>query len=124
MLIPEAVEADFVTLLAHIYGAVRWRSLSTSKNPWDIWNHRLRAASTRPTLGEAVSRLANHLGLQAIPPAAVALCVQLRPYEAALLDLAYREHIPLAMRAVMESKRRKAERYGDSPLFAPAEEDA
>jgi hypothetical protein len=80
----------------------------------------VRAASTRPTLGEFLSRLANHFGLQQVPPQAVEIAQELRPWESALLDLAYREHIPLAMRAVMAAKAAKAAHYG--PLFETPEE--
>jgi len=102
--LPDEQREQFTELLGHIYASVRWSKMHTSKNAWDIWNHRVRAAATRPTLGAMVSRLCNQLGLQSIPQAAAALCEELRPYENELLALAYSEHIPTAMRAVMKAK--------------------
>lgn len=101
-------EQQFIDLLGYIYGAIDWRGIRTAKNPWDIWNHRVRAASTRPTIGEFASRLSNQFGLQSLPLEAIALTTALEPHAAACLDLAYREHIPVAMRAIIAAKARRA----------------
>jgi hypothetical protein len=100
----EAYEPLLVELLAIIYGAVDWRRAAGSKFRWDVWNHRVRAAATRGTIGAFCSRLANYFGLQSLPPEAVALVDQLRPYEAEALDLVYTEHVPIAMAAVIRAK--------------------
>jgi len=104
------VEGQFVELLAHLYGRVNWGRMNTSKNAWDIWNHRVRAAATRGTLGEFVSRLCNQLGLQSAPPRAIALMEVLRPYQDVLLTLAYREHIYISMRAALLARQFRQER--------------
>jgi len=104
------IEEKFIFLLALIYGRVQWSKMSTSKNAWDIWNHRVRAASTRATLGEFVSRLCNQLGLQSVPPEAVALLEALRPYQDTLLTLAYREHIYISMRAALLARQQRQAR--------------
>jgi hypothetical protein len=108
--VPEDVRERFVLLLAYIYGSIRWNKIRTSKNPWDIWNHRLRHCATRPTLGEFVSRLCNQFGLQSIGPAPAQILQELIPFEEKLLDLAYREHVPLAVSAIMESRKLKIAR--------------
>lgn len=120
MLIPE-IEERFTDLLAHIYCSIRWNKINTRHNAWDIWNHRVRAASTRGTLGEFVSRLCNHFGLQSLPEDAALLVEFLTPHQGALLDLTYREHIPVAMRAVTRAKAWKKDRFG---AWASGQEEA
>lgn len=94
-------EPKLVEMLAHVYAAVNWRKVSGSKFAWDVWNHRVRAAATRATVGEFLSRLANYFGLQSLPPEAVELAQALRPDEGEVLNAVYAEHVPIAMRAVM-----------------------
>jgi hypothetical protein len=107
MPVPKEVEAQFIELLGLIYASVPWRKMSTSRNPWDVFNHRVRAAATRPTLGGFVSRLCNWFGLQSLSPEAVALYEALVPYERALLRHVHQEHITVAMLAVQSAKQRK-----------------
>jgi len=107
-------EAKLVELLAEIYARIPWQKIRTSKNPHDIWNHRLRSAATRATLGEFVSRLANAFGLQSVSARATVLVEELRSEERWLLDLVYREHIPIAMRAVLRAQELKALRRGNA----------
>jgi hypothetical protein len=109
---PDELEADVVALLAQIYAAINWRRVKV-KSPWDVWNHRVRHCATRRTLGEFISRLANQFGLQHVPPEALQRLQELQPHEAEALDLIYREHIPIAMRAVLEARRL---RDGTGPL--------
>jgi hypothetical protein len=54
-MLPIEVEEKLVELLAIIYARVPWGKMKTSKNPHDIFNHRVRAASRRATLYEFVS---------------------------------------------------------------------
>jgi hypothetical protein len=106
--IDRQIEDRFIDLLALVYLSVPWSKMRTSKNVWDIWNHRVRAASTRGTLGEFISRLCNQLGLQSVPAQAVTLIEQLRPHEDALLTLAYRERIYVSMRAALQARQMRA----------------
>lgn len=111
MPLPENVEQSFIELLSLVYGSVAWSKMNTSKNAWDIWNHRLRHAATRPTLDAMTSRLCNTLGLQSLPEAAIPLLDSLRPHETDLLLLAYRDHVPVAMRAALLARQsRQAKR--------------
>lgn len=103
-----AVSADdeirAIELMAHIYRRVSWGKLHTRHRTWDIWSHRVRASAARGTIGEFVSRLCNHFGLQSLPAEAIDLMMQVRPNERAVLKLIYTEHIPMAMRAVSRSR--------------------
>jgi hypothetical protein len=108
-------EREFVALLAIVYGRISWRKIKV-RNAWDVWNHRLRAAAARGTLDEAISRLCNYFSIQSLPEEAVPLLDRLRPHERQLLDLAYREHVPLAMRAVAEAKQRRREDTDDGAI--------
>lgn len=98
------VEPLLIDLLAYVYSAVDWRRAAGAKFRWDVWNHRVRAAATRATIGAFVSRLSNYFGLQSLPPETVELVEALRPYEAEALDLVYTEHMPLCMAAVERAK--------------------
>lgn len=120
MLTPD-IEDRWTELLAHIYMSIRWSRINTRHNAWDIWNHRVRAAATRGTLGEFTSRLANHFGLQSLPEDAVVLVDALQPHTRELLDLTYREHIPISMRAVSRAKAWKKAKFSDQDPF-PEEE--
>jgi hypothetical protein len=100
------IEAQFVELLAEIYRRINWRKMRV-KSPHDVWNHRVRAAARMPTLGEFMSKLCNFFGLQSCSVRALQLEEALRPHERALLNLAFREHIPIAMRAALKAAGRK-----------------
>lgn len=103
-------ENSVIELLALIYNAVDWKKMRTSKNPHDIFNHRVRAASRRNTLYEAVSKLANYFGLQSLLPEAIRLIQELRPIEREVLNKLYTEHIPMSMLAIMRAKEIREER--------------
>jgi len=122
----EQREKQIVKLLAIIYNAVDWSKMRTSKNPHDIFNHRVRAASRRATLYEAVSKLANYFGLQSLPAEALELIQELRPHEREVLNKLYTEHIPMSMLAIMRAKeirderKRAAKRQQDNSELAPS----
>jgi len=106
---------DLTELLAQVYLAIEWRRIHTSKNAWDIWNHRLRAAATRATMGAFVSSLCDYFSVQSLPPDATALADALEPHASEVLDYVCTEHIPVAMRAVARAKNVKQKRRkGDS----------
>ncbi len=103
-MLPEQEEKKVVDLLALVYNAIDWGRIRTSKNPHDIFNHRVRAASRCSTLYEAVSKLANYFGLQSLPEDAIRLVQELRPIEREVLNKMYTEHIPMSMLAIMRAK--------------------
>ena len=103
-MLPIEVEEKVVDLLAVIYARVPWGKMKTSKNPHDIFNHRVRAASRRTTLYELVSKLCNYFGLQSLALEAQSLVDELRPYEDEILNTLSREHIPFCVRAILRAK--------------------
>jgi hypothetical protein len=106
-MLPIEVEEKLVELLAVIYARVPWGKMKTAKNPHDIFNHRVRAASRRATLYEFVSKLCNYFGLQSLPTEAQTLVDELRPYEEEILNALSREHIPFCVRAILRAKEMK-----------------
>lgn len=104
------VENGVVELLAIIYRTVPWRKIHTSKNVWDIFNHRVRSACRRRTLYEFVSRLCNYFGLQSLPIEAQEIVEKLRPYEREILYTLEREHIAYCVRAIVRAKEIKEEK--------------
>jgi hypothetical protein len=111
-MLPIEVEEKVVELLAVIYARVPWNRMRTSKNPHDIFNHRVRAASRRATLYEFVSKLCNYFGLQSLPTEAQTLVDELRPYEEKILNALSREHIPFCVRAILRAKEMKKNKKG------------
>ena len=107
MFTEKQIEDKTVELLAVVYNSINWSKMHTSKNPHDIFNHRVRAASRRATLFEAVSKLANYFGLQSLPTEAINITQELRPYERTVLNKMYMEHIPISMMAIMRAKERR-----------------
>jgi len=93
-----------VELLAIIYNVIDWKKMKTSKNPHDIFNHRVRAASRRATLYEAVSKLSNYFGLQSLPAEAIHIANELRGVEQQVLNKLYIEHVALSMLGIMRAK--------------------
>jgi hypothetical protein len=113
------VEEKLVELLAVIYAKVPWGKMRTAKNPYDIFNHRVRAASRRATLYEFVSKLCNYFGLQSLPTEAQTLVDELRAYEEEILNALSREHIPFCVRAILrakEMKKTKKEVFNDKEV--------
>lgn len=103
-------ESKVVELLAHMYAAVPWGKMRSSKNPHDVFNHRVRAASRRATLYEAVSKLANYFGLQSLPVRAAELVQELRPIEREVLDKLYSEHVMMSMLGILKAREWREDR--------------
>jgi len=101
MPLSESEIEQLTRLLAHIYRAIDWRRIRTTKSRYDIWNHRVRAAAKRPTLAEFASRLCNFFGVQSLPLAAIALIETLQPYERACLNYIDRNHIYIATKSAV-----------------------
>ncbi|NUU96745.1 hypothetical protein [Marinitoga sp. 1138] len=97
-------ENKIIEMLALIYISIPWGKIKTNKNAYDIFNHRVRAASRRSNLYEAISKLANYFGLQSLNPEIIKLVEELRPYEREVLNKIYLEHIPICMRSIIRAK--------------------
>jgi hypothetical protein len=107
MSLNEAQEKALVEFLAIVYGRIPWGKMRTSKNPHDIFNHRVRAATRRATLYGFASKLCNYFGLQTLPLEAQALLDLLRPEEQRILSTLSSEHIPWCVRGIIRSKEMK-----------------
>ena len=88
-------------LMAHMYRAIDWRRIRTSKSRYDIWNHRVRAAAKRATLAEFASKLCNFFGIQSLPPRAIELIDELQPRERECLAYISRNHIHIATKSAV-----------------------
>lgn len=122
MFTEKEIEDKTVELLAVVYNSINWSKMRTSKNPHDIFNHRVRAASRRATLFEAISKLANYFGLQSLPAEAINITQELRPYERIVLNKMYMEHIPISMLAIMRAKEMRKKNKGQISIFEAKEE--
>jgi len=99
-----------VEMLGYVYASVPWGKMKTSKNPYDIFNHRVRAASRRRTIYEMLSKLCNYFGLQQAPVEAIEIADKLRDIENEVLNKIYLEHIPISMKSILRGKQIKEER--------------
>ncbi|QLH52776.1 MAG: hypothetical protein CH6_0089 [Candidatus Kapaibacterium sp.] len=108
------LEEALVDFLAIIYGRVPWGKMRTSKNPHDIFNHRVRAASRRDSLFTFASKLSNYFGLQSIPEEALEKLEILRPYQYWVLNTLSKEHIPFCVKAIIRAKAKKAKMKEDT----------
>jgi hypothetical protein len=95
----EALEA-FKRVLAYIYASINWKKIKIRPDRRvPTWNHRIRQSATRNTIDEAVSRLCNYFGLQALPTEAIMLLDKVRPYAYDVQDIVYREHITFGVQS-------------------------
>lgn len=104
MSLNDGLENDLIEFLAYIYYRVPWGKMKTSKNPHDIFNHRVRAAARRGTVYEFSSKLCNYFGLQSLPQQALPYLENMRARETEILNILSREHIPYCVRAIARSK--------------------
>lgn len=100
----QQLKESVIIMLAHVYSSIPWGKMKTRHNPWDIFNHRVRAASRRATLGQFISKLCNYFGLQQAPPEAIAQIEKLQEQETEALNLIYSEHIYISMQAILKAK--------------------
>ncbi|MFZ5986370.1 MAG: hypothetical protein ACOYWZ_04480 [Bacillota bacterium] len=110
-MIIEEDEKVIVEILAMIYCKIKWREIRTSKNPHDIFNHRVRSATRRATLYEFVSKLSNYFSIQSLPGEINALLDKIRPKEIEILNVLSREHILFCVRAFIRAKEIKKDKW-------------
>ncbi|MCX7880839.1 MAG: hypothetical protein N2517_09295 [Ignavibacteria bacterium] len=103
-------EQKLIELLAVIYSKVPWGKMRTSKNPHDIFNHRVRAAARREGIYAFASKLCNYFGLQSLPEEVIPILEYLRGNETEVLNRLSSEHIPYCVRAIVLAKSRKSEK--------------
>ncbi|RLJ04213.1 MAG: hypothetical protein DRP08_02255 [Candidatus Aenigmatarchaeota archaeon] len=103
----EIIEENLILLLAYIYSRISWTKIKTTKNPWDIFNHRVRAASRKRNIQSFISKLCNYFGLQSLPSDTLIFLNTLKPLEEKALNLLFQEHIPICLKAIMKAKEMK-----------------
>jgi len=103
-------EQALVEFLARVYNRVPWGKMRTSKNPHDIFNHRVRAAARRGTIYEFASKLCNYFGLQSLPAEAVGFLDVLRKDEVSVFNALSTEHIPFCVRGIIRAKELKTQK--------------
>ncbi len=103
-MLEEKYEEALVDFLALVYMRIPWGRMHTSKNPYDIFNHRVRASARRSTIYEFASKLCNYFGLQSLPLEAQELLDLLRTNESKVLHVLSTEHIPYCVRAILKVK--------------------
>lgn len=81
-----------IALLATIAARVDWKKLR-SKNPVDVWNHRIRAATSCRDISEFTSKLCNYFGLQSLPESTIALIEELESTRDDVLEYVRSRHI-------------------------------
>lgn len=108
-------EDEMVGLLALIYRKVQWKKLRTRHIPWDIFNHRVRAACRRRGIQEFVSGLCNAFSLQSLPLESAALVAAMRPTELDVLNNLAEAHIALCTRAVILAKKTREREAIETP---------
>lgn len=103
-----SLEENIVEMLAYIYASIPWSKMKTRHNAYDIFNHRVRAASRRATIGQFLSKLCNYFGMQQAPVESIELMNALKSSETEALNLVYSEHIAISMKAIIRAKEMKA----------------
>jgi len=105
------LEDLIVEALAEVYMSIPWAKMRTRHSAWDIFNHRVRAASRKRNISEAFSKLANYFGLQSLPTTVIAAIEQLRQYgDDVVLNKIYSEHVVISMKAIMRATELKKQR--------------
>lgn len=102
------LEEALVDFLAILYAKVPWSKMRTSKNPHDIFNHRVRAAARRDNIYAFASKLCNYFGLQSLPEEAIDKLEILRPHQFWVLNTLSTEHIPFCVKAIIRAKAKKS----------------
>ena len=107
----EELQYRVADLLATIYMSIPFKKLKSIRNIHDVFNHRVRSASRRPTIEEFTSKLCNYFGVQSVPEEAVWIIQELKPKEQEVMDMLYREHIYLcALTYIRVEKYRQAKK--------------
>lgn len=102
-------------MLALIAVRVDWKKIK-SKNPVDVWNHRIRAATSCRDMDEFASKLCNYFGLQSVSEEALPLLEMLDANRDEVLDYLRTRHIAIGTISYCERKKlwRKSESKEES----------
>jgi hypothetical protein len=96
------VEERWVSVLAHVYAAVRWSRIR-GRRPLDVFEHRLEFSKYEPDVPAVLQRLGNSLGLQglSVPVEDVEF---LRRHEEVAMDVLRRWTKLLALKASVRAR--------------------
>lgn len=107
----DELEQQVTEMLACLYQATPWGKMRTRHRTYDVWVHRVQAATGGGalTVQAYLERLRRWLGLQDVPQEAVRIALALEGRAAEVLRLIGDEAAPLAVRArLMAQARRKS----------------
>jgi hypothetical protein len=114
-----AVEERWVSVLAHVYAAVKWRRIR-GRRPLDVFEHRLEFSKYEPDVPAVLQRLGNTLGLQglSVPVEDVEF---LRQHEEVAMDVLRRWTKLLALKASVKAREvRRAKQQEEAEAGAQA----
>jgi len=116
--LPRAVEERWVSVLAHVYAAVRWSRIR-GRRPLDVFEHRLEFSKYEPDVPAVLQRLGNSLGLQglSVPVEDVEF---LRRHEEVAMDVLRRWTKLLALKASVKAREVKRARQREQQEGAEA----
>lgn len=117
MLTEEKINDLMSEILFQVYKNIPWKKFKGIKNIRDVFNHRVRSASRKPTLSTFVSKLSNYFGIQTLPDEIVELIDELKMDEDKALERLYTEHIYLCALAFLkydEFKKQKKQKKEES----------
>lgn len=99
------LEIKTARLLSVIYGKVNWAKIASARHiPWDIFQHRVLTAATKPDVPRFVERLCYAFGLQSISPDNVPLISELTGRNDEVMGYLRSESIPLCSIAILYAK--------------------
>ena len=99
------LEIKTAKLLSVIYGKVNWTKIASARHiPWDIFQHRVLTAASKPDVPRFVERLCYAFGLQSIAPDNVPLISELIEYNDEVMGYLRSESIPLCSIAILYAK--------------------
>jgi hypothetical protein len=111
------LEQAWVEVLAHIYKAVNWKQVAKGRSAYDVFQHRLAIARTRPDVPSAIEKLCSLLSLQA-PPLPLDQVDFLRQHEKDAMKILRKMTRILTLDA---AKRAKELKKGQKKLFEGGE---
>jgi len=117
MLTDEEITQGMAEILFQVYKNIPWKKFRGVVNIRDMFNHRVRSASRKPTLEMFVSKLSNYFGIQSLPNEIVSVIEKLKPEEERALEKLYTEHIYLCALAFLKYEELKKQRKERRSMF-------
>ncbi len=67
MSLKEETEKDILTLLRLVYDRADWKQIGRRNNKYDVFSHKIKAASHQQNIKRFLNKLTYSLGVQSIP---------------------------------------------------------